>query len=680
MPITLVAALIAASCALLAVVPAAQAASRASRATAGHHHATRHHAKRRHRKRCPRGRVRLRVHGHRRCVAPRLAHAPSASSPALPALRAGMLRLAARGRTKHGRLRLHVPKRITRAIVPAEAALTAVASAQSARARRPATAHAALDPGVLDHLPPGTPTETLEREGWKVETHLDAEAPSVTVRRGSQSMTMRLGIEATSGECPDADGEDAGRSPVIYDIDVAFPVQPGFKAPEGVRGTPATAFLHLQSDLTSTTRSHDTDDAHLVDLDLHAKYVMNLQLGLKDAAGKVLVTNEPTLATVHLDATHVKPMPEHGGERAWITTLLRHTTYSAVFANISDQRGALEGALMSWGFAAIHASRRYRQVESEHWQKDCLDITAAADKQQLHWGEHSTVTVTGVTARGGTLRTPIALTTTTHSGTLTPSSPTFNGVPIPLDFAKAAEAGTGSVTFAAKSRMGLGQTTVSFGEPPVERAVRLTSDATQTFDGGDHGTGTASWAVSADVALSDYAGDDRTGPIAPKGSGPLTETAFSYSRHGALAHCQDGKAMSEDFDGTGTDPGTLVVDAASVVVGDDGVSGDLDFRVVAPVEHELDVVHPGASACAEFQTTLDETSWANSLRGLASPPIAGVSVTDDGQGHGGRIYHVSGGWQRGTGEVMAYRDLTFPYGDVYGPMQVHLRLELIERR
>jgi hypothetical protein len=215
-------------------------------------------------------------------------------------------------------------------------------------------------------------------------------------------------------------------------------------------------------------------------------------------------------------------------------TLLGTSTYAAHLTGQSDLREALRGPLVKWVSPVEALGREYARAEAGHWQKDCLQIAGTQTPARLRSGGRGQVTITSVTARGGTLKGPVALTMTANAA-VSPASAAWAGTPISLGYtAPAGRAWEGEgVDVRAVSRMGVGTASFGFGHEKSPAVVRITSRITSriTRDLSPHGS--ATYNLTSVVPLQLGPGD---GPPHAFGSAPLTWNApRPRRRHGAPA-------------------------------------------------------------------------------------------------------------------------------------------------
>jgi hypothetical protein len=561
---------------------------------------------------------------------------PSVHSLRTDALR-HLPRLRVRGRRAHSRsVRApRPPKAMLRAVTKAERLFEA-ATASAARARRRAR-------------------ESLTVDGWDVEfSNTDKESATMTVHRGDQSFKLTMGAVPEVGQCPDDRGEVKGKAPFIFNVDGEWKVD---KAPKGwpeASAKPARAFAHVTSALHVTSVSHDDDAAHLVDYDVRGKDLEHIQTGLKDARGKVLATNPPTVATMTLRADHVKPNPG-GGDGAWDRDLLARTYFTSHLTNMTIED--LHGPILKWAITVEGLGRSYQDVEAAHWQKDCLDIAGSVTPAKLRSSQHGQVLVTGVTAKGGMLTGPVPLTMTVHAGAVSPASTTWSGAPVILDYTAPASReweGEG-VTVHAVSKMGAASQTFAFAHDVQPPTVRITSRITRSFAP----YGGATFDVESTIPLHLPAASDA--PPVEHGTAPLTWNAFDYHDDGEEAVCQTGSTGVTNFDGVGADPGAIQVTDAF------GDEATVKFTITPPVEHYVNDTffdHSDPATCDDDHYTSDETLWFLGVSVLDNQPD--VKIDDPSS----PTTWTVGGFQVGTGDVVKYRDLD--YGEV------HMRIELIQ--
>lgn len=631
--------LVAAAALMLALVavPAGPAAAASPAAHAAKHKVKK--PKRRKAKRCRRGTVNVKAtkHHRRRCVKLKLPkHTPKL--PSVHTLRTRALEhlpaLRLRGRHGHGR-RVKAPKlprAMLRAVTRAERLWKPTATAHAARVHR--RAHRAI-----------------RLNGWDVDFgDAGPDAATMTVHKGKESLKLTLGISAIVDGCPDEQGETKGRAPYIFNIDAQFRVD---RVPDGypdVAAKPSTAFIHTTSALRATAVSHGDDTAHLVDYDVRGKDTEYLQVGLKDAHGKVLATNPPALVTTTLSIDHVKAAPA-GDKDRWTRDLLRHTTSSATWTDAADVRSGLDAAGFKWLMAIDDLSQAYQDAEAQHWQKDCLAIGGSHAPAKLRSSQHGQVLVTSVTAKGGTLKGPVPLTMTAE-GAVAPTSARWTGTPIPLDYTAPAGDWVGSgVTVRAVSRMGVGTARFAFEHDEGAPVLRITSRITRS----PAPNGSATYDLQSTIPLQYGTGD---GPPVAFGSAPLTWNTFDYHDDGDVAYCQNGSTGVTNYDGTGAEPGRINVQQAF-----EWDPYSVTFTIVPPVEHYVSDTLFDDPACPDVHYTKDHTLWFNGLSALGGLPD--VKINDPANPTSWTV----GGFRDGTGDVRKVRDLDA--GDV------HLRIELL---
>jgi hypothetical protein len=486
---------------------------------------------------------------------------------------------------------------------------------------------------------------SLKLGGWNVDfANVNSETATMTVHKGKEFLKLTLGVLPKVGQCPDRRGEVKGTAPFVFKIDGEFTTD---KAPEGwpeVAAKPASAFVHVTSALHVTSISRDDDTAHLVDYDVRGKDLEHLQMGLKDAHGRVLATNAPSVVSLTLSADHVKP-PTSG--EAWTRALLGRSTYAAHLTPPSDPSESLKGPLVKWVAAVEALGTEYQRAEAEHWQKDCLQINGSRTPAMLRSNGHGQVTITSVTARGGTLKTPVPLTMTANAA-VAPAAVTWVGTPIALDYtAPSGRAWDGEgVAVRAVSRMGVGTASFAFEHERSPEVVRITSRITRDLSP----YGSATYDLTSVVPLQFGPGD---GPPHAFGSAPLTWNAFAYHDDGKTEYCQNGETGVSDYDGVGADPGRI--DVLEAFPWDPYT---VRFTITPPVEHYVSTtIYP---TCGTVTYAVDHTLWNDGLSVLKSQP--GVTVS-------GNTWTV-GGFRDGAGAVEKYRDI-----DVG---TVHLRIELVQ--
>ncbi|HET6551328.1 MAG TPA: hypothetical protein VFG79_22870 [Solirubrobacter sp.] len=604
-------------------IPAAHAAPAATKRRAGKH------------KRCKRGRVQLRLRHHRhRCVkVKRPKHVPA--TPSVHRLRTEALRDLPRLRVRgaHGRRvkAPRLPKSLLRALSKGEQSWPAAARAARVHPR----AHASLKIG-----------------GWDVDFSTTGDdATTMTVHKGKQYLKLTVSLFPTVGECPDAEGTVKGKAPYVFNVDGEFKTD---KAPDGwpeVATKPASAFVHVTSALHVDATSHDDDGAHLVDYDVRGKDTEYLQVGLKDGHGKVLATNAPNVVSVTFNADHVKP-PVDG--EAWTKDVLARSHYAAHLTGQSDWKESLQGPILKWVLAVEKVGQAYQAAEAEHWQKDCLQIAGTKAPAKLRSNQHGQVVITGVSARGGALKGPVALTMTANAA-VSPASATWVGSPIPLDYtAPASRAWFGEgVTVRAVSKMGVGSQSFGFDHDKSASILRITSRITRDLSP----YGSATYDLTSEVPLQLSGGD---GPPTASGSAPLTWNTFEYHDDGEQEYCQSGAIGVNDYDGVGAEPGAIAVAQAFPF---DPYT--VSFTITPPVEHYVSYTrynHNDPHPCNDVRYEIDHTLWFNGLSALAGLPDVKVDAL--------RSTWTVGGFHDGTGDVEKYRDLDA------GP--VHMRIELVQ--
>lgn len=151
------------------------------------------------------------------------------------------------------------------------------------------------------------------------------------------------------------------------------------------------------------------------------------------------------------------------------------------------------------------------------------------------------------------------------------------------------------------------------------------------------------------------------------GTGPLNFMNYSWSQLGQPSVCVHPGDQTMDTTSTGSVNGRMLVRALKVAPNgaDPGVTLDLDISQT-PKEKLHRVIHASASGCSESSYDFTDQQWSNSFRQLQNfagrPTATGMEIT---------------GWHRGTGNVYAYKDVTYS-SPIFGESgTAHQRLELL---
>jgi hypothetical protein len=249
-----------------------------------------------------------------------------------------------------------------------------------------------------------------------------------------------------------------------------------------------------------------------------------------------------------------------------------------------------------------------------------------------------------------------------------PTSASWTGSPVsfavtaPSDF-KSGQILRVVVNSVSKQGLAFGSLELKPDVPP-SYTLRLSSETTETFTGGINGTGSADWAAGGSATLSNASGTWT-------GQGPVDWAAFSYTQNDIPTLCQDGTTIHSNRTGTSTDPGSLIVDTATIDAADPTAT-IVTLHDIAPVEHyHTDFFHD-QSLCQDYSSDGTMKLWDYHFQLLPVADSSSHSTFTDDQ-------LVIGGWQAGSGSVFATKDVTFPHDDGGGASATtHVHLELVQ--
>lgn len=525
---------------------------------------------------------------------------------------------------------------------------------------------------VESGLPPGKDHAVLTIPETGATLTLDTEFGSGMVQLrahvtlGSESAELYFGLGADVDSCPTAGGKVHGKATYGVELHLDAP-RSKYKGEWPLPGPPDShIILHLVDRADATGVARVTDQAKAKDFDLQGRSLDFIQIGTKSAAGTVLQTNEPKVLQVDAAVQQVPREPEGTGKAfvSWLVDALTRSQVNGRFRG-SDWGGedkANELWQKKWAAAIALFGLTLNNTERDHWQKvgDCLAVQLKAKRTTLRPGQSTKVTATLV-PKTGPKTAKAALTMKTTAGTLDPDTDS-SAKPVTFRFtAPRKNWDHATVTVRAVSKQGIGTGEITLSRQRDTYQLVFSTDLRQTFTG--NGTGSAHWVGTAKPLLKE--GPDGVWT----GSAGYGWSTFQYAKHGDPMVCQAGGYGHDDIDAAGTKPGRLTVPR---LTGADGGASALavQLRVQAPIDTLRQSFFHDGTTCADFTSTYDWSIWPPLRWQLADQP--GVTMT--GSGNEDSALFTITGWHKGTGSVLAYKDIAWTQSG--GSENYHLRLEL----